>query len=163
MTHEERQEKIESYGAAHNSLVEALKHFPEEMWQFRSAPKRWTIHEILIHIADSEVNSYIRCRRLIAEPGGTIQGYDENQWALDLGYHEQSVENALELFKYLRQSSYELIKTLPETTWANTANHTEAGQMTMDDWLDTYERHVRDHLEQMQSNYDFWIRLDEAS
>jgi len=39
------------------------------MWQYRPAPDRWTIHEIVVHIADSEANSYIRCRRCLAEKG----------------------------------------------------------------------------------------------
>ena len=72
MTFEERQRKIESYGSAHRVLVEGLKRFPHEMWQFRPAPDRWTIHEIIIHITDSEANSYIRCRCLIAEPGSIV-------------------------------------------------------------------------------------------
>ena len=63
MTFEERQRKIESYRSAYQTLVEGLKRFPQEMWQFRPTPDRWTIHETIIHIADSEANSYIPCRR----------------------------------------------------------------------------------------------------
>jgi hypothetical protein len=154
MTPEERQQRIESYGAAHALLTAALERFPREMWQFRPAPDAWTIHEIIVHIADSEVNSYVRCRRFIAEPGSAVLGYDEGQWARALHYHEQSPEGAVELFRWLRGLSYELIKTVPESTWANTVHHSENGLMTMDDWLVTYERHVRDHVAQMQVVYD---------
>ncbi len=158
MTPEERNNRIESYGLAYQRLVLALERFPREMWQFRSAPDRWTIHEILVHIADSEANSYIRCRRFIAEPGSVVLGYDENKWARDLHYHDQSPDDALDLFKWLRHSSYLLIKQLPETVWANTVSHTESGVMTMDDWLDTYERHIPEHIQQMQINHDDWMR-----
>jgi hypothetical protein len=158
MTPEERNHKIEAYGMAHQQLTAALERFPREMWQFRPAPERWTIHEIVIHITDSEVNSYVRCRRLLAEPGGTVLGYDENKWARDLRYHQQSTDGALELFKWLRHQSYTLIKDLPESVWSNTVHHTEDGVMTMDDWLDTYERHVPEHIEQMQANYDDWVK-----
>jgi hypothetical protein len=158
MTPEERYNKLESYGAAHEMLLEALGRFPKEMWQFRPAEGQWTIHEILIHITDSEANSYVRCRRLVAEPGGVIQGYDENQWARALRYHDLPIEEALELFKHLRQSSYQLIKRLPESVWANTGIHTEDGQISLDDWLDTYERHVSEHIQQMQINYQEWKR-----
>ena len=102
MTSEERNKKIESYGTAYQRLVAALERFPREMWQFRPSPDRWTIHEIIIHIADSEANSYIRCRRFLAEPGSAVLGYDETKWAHDLRYHEQSTDDALELFKWLR-------------------------------------------------------------
>lgn len=157
MNVEERNKKIESYGLAYPRLVEALDGYPPEMWQFRPAPDRWTIHEIIVHIADSEVNSYVRCRRFIAEPGGVVQGYDENAWVGELRYQEQSALDALELFKWLRLITYQLIKDLPEAVWANTVTHTENGVMTMDDWLDTYERHIPDHLAQMQAIYDDWV------
>lgn len=157
MTPDERTQKIESYGRAYQQLTEALDRFPKDMWQFRPAPDRWTVHEIIVHIADSEVNSYVRCRRFLAEPGGAILGYDENKWARDLDYNKQSVDNALELFKWLRKMSYALIKDQPASVWSNSVYHSENGNMTMDDWLTTYERHIPDHIEQMQAIYDDWM------
>ncbi|MBI5566481.1 MAG: DinB family protein [Chloroflexi bacterium] len=155
-TLEERQRKIESYGQACQVLSTALAQFPREMWQYRPAPDRWTIHEIVVHIADSEANTYIRGRRFIAEPGTQIAAYDEMRWATALRYHKQSTEAALELFKWLRGNTYELIKSLPAEVWRNTLDHSEAGLMTMDDWLDTYERHIPDHIAQMQAVYEAW-------
>ena len=159
MTPEERQDRIESYGSAHALLVSALERFPRQMWQYRPSPDDWTIHEIIIHIADSEVNSYIRCRRLIAEPGSLVLGYDEAKWARVLCYHDQSPGEALELFKWLRLKSYTLIKTLPEAVWSYTVQHSESGPMTMDDWLLTYERHIPEHIAQMQIIYESWSSL----
>jgi hypothetical protein len=156
MTPEERKQKIETYGTAHQLLTTAILRFPQEMWKFRPAPDRWTIHEIIIHIADSEVNSYVRCRRLIAEPGSTVLGYNEETWARDLNYHDQSPTEALELFKWLRRKSYTLIRGQPAAVWAHTVNHTENGPMTLDDWLDTYERHVPEHIAQMEAVYADW-------
>jgi hypothetical protein len=132
------------------------------MWQFRPSPERWTIHEIIVHIADSEANSYIRCRRFLAEPGSTVLGYDEAGWARELRYHDQSPGDALELFKWLRLKSYTLVKDFPEAAWSNTVYHTEDGVITLDDWLNTYERHIPEHVEQMQSNYDVWVRQTET-
>jgi hypothetical protein len=162
MTPEERRTKIDSYGAAYERLIAALERFPRAMWQFRPDPDRWTIHEIVVHIADSEANSYIRCRRFLAEPGSTVLGYDEAKWAHDLHYHDQSPEDALELFKWLRRKSYLLIRDLPDSAWASTVYHTENGVMTMDDWLDTYERHIPDHIAQMQAVYEDWAHQQAA-
>ena len=156
MQHCERLQKIESYGAAYEKLTAALPQFPRAMWQYRATPDSWTIHEIIVHIADSEANSYARCRRFIAEPGSTVMAYDEMVWARKLNYHAQSLELALELFKQLRAASYQLIKTLPEEMWANTIVHPENGVMTMDDWLDVYDRHIPDHIAQMQEVYAVW-------
>ncbi len=153
----DRLHKIESYGRAYDKLVTALQPFPHDMWQYRPAPEQWTIHEIVVHIADSEANSYTRCRRFIAEPGSTVMAYDEMAWAKHLNYHAHSPEDALALFKQLRHSSYELIKALPESAWANTVYHPENGVMTMDDWLDVYDRHVPEHIAQMQQVYKQWL------
>lgn len=160
MTPEERSQKIASYGAAYDRLVAALGRYPAEMWQYRPAPGRWTIHEIVVHIADSEANSYIRARRFLAEPGSDVLGYDEEGWARELRYHDQNPADALELFRWLRYLTYQLIQGQPAAVWANTVRHSEAGLMTMDDWLDTYERHVREHIEQMDAVYEAWANRE---
>ena len=158
MTVEDRASKIEAYGKAYDFLVESLKKFPQEMWHFRSEKNPWSIHNIIVHLTDSEANSYIRCRRFLAEPGKDVLGYDENLWVTALDYDSQSAEDALELFKVLRRNTYKLIKPLPAAVWSNTVNHTENGLMTFDDWLDTYNNHVPDHVEQMQKTYDEWAQ-----
>lgn len=157
MLPEERQQKLVLYAQAYDQLTTAMQEFPTEMWQFRAAPNEWTIHEIIVHIVDSEVNSYMRCRRFIAEPDKPLMAYDENQWAVALDYHNQNTESMVALFKWLRLSTYQLIQTLPAETWANTAYHPENGTMSMDDWLETYARHVPDHIEQMRRVHQAWL------
>ncbi len=152
----DRTQKIALYGRGHALLTDALARFPQEMWPYRSPVDPWTIHEIVLHITDSEANSYVRCRRFIAEPGQSLMAYDENQWAKTLHYHKLDVATAVALFKWLRQSTYELIQTLPEDVWQNQAYHPESGQMTLDDWLDTYTRHVPEHIAQMERIYAAW-------
>jgi hypothetical protein len=156
MTSEERAGKIESYGDAYRELAEGVKEFPREMWDYRSDVDPWTIHEIVVHITDSEANSFVRCRRFIAEPGKDVMAYDENGWSKALDYEGQSPDDAMELFRWLRGNTYKLIKTLPESAWANTVYHPENGTMTLDDWLDIYEAHVREHVEQMRRIYGEW-------
>jgi hypothetical protein len=158
MPSQTRNSRIESYGAAHATLLRALERFPREMWQFRPAADAWSIHEVLVHIADSEANSYVRCRRLLAEPGSTVLAYNEAKWASDLRYHEQSPDDALELFRWLRRKSFDLIRDLPEEAWSNTVYHSEDGWITLDAWLVTYEGHIPDHIEQMQAIHAAWAR-----
>ena len=139
-------------------LAAALAEFPREMWKFRDEHGCWSIHEHIVHIADSEANSYIRCRRLVAEPGLDLMAYDENKWASALDYHSIDTEGALELFRILRSRSYELIRSLPESAWSNTCYHPENGDMTLEDWLDVYECHVAEHIEYMKQNYAEWVK-----
>ena len=156
---EERKHKIESYGQAYDVLVEGLKAFPREMWGFKPA-EGWSIHEILMHITDSEANSYVRCRRFIAEPGLGVYGYDTDVWSDKLGYSSQSADEAIDLFRALRRNSYHLIKSLPDGVWANTIEHSESGTMNFDRWLEIYEGHVVDHLMQMKDVYEEWQKSD---
>lgn len=155
---ETRAEQIETYAHAHGLLIAALDRFPRDMWHFRPAPDRWTIHEIILHIADSEANSYTRVRRLIAEPGESVMAYDEMKWAQALDYQAQSPDTALELFRWLRRASADLIRRQPEAAWAQTIYHPDNGWMTMDDWLDVYARHVPDHIAQMDEVHEDWLR-----
>ncbi len=137
LTPAERKQKIESYGNAYAVLAEALQKFPREMWAFK--PKEgWSIHQILIHITDSEANSFVRCRRLIAEPGSQVLGYDEMLWSRALEYESQSTEDAVELFKWLRRVSYNLVKPQPDSIGTHTVHHSESGPKPFDAWLDIY-------------------------
>jgi hypothetical protein len=157
MTDSKRQAKIDSYGKAYDLLIEALERFPREMWQYRPAEDQWSIHEIVVHIADSEANSYVRCRRFLAEPGETLMAYDEMRWGRELDYLDQNPEDALALFRWLRKLSYDLIKTVPQEVWSRECYHPEDGMITMDDWLDTYQRHIPDHISQMESIHQGWL------
>ena len=157
-----RVQKLASYRDAYEELADALQRFPREMWQFRDEHGCWSIHEHIVHIADSEANSYIRCRRLIAEPGLDLMAYDENRWATVLDYHLLDTDGAVELFWVLRKQTYELINNLPESVWANKAYHPENGDMTLDDWLDVYERHVAEHVGYMHETYEAWRRSQAA-
>ncbi|MBS1618853.1 MAG: DinB family protein [Bacteroidetes bacterium] len=158
MTTPERRDLIASYGKAYETLTAALWQFPADMWQWRPGPGKWSIHEIIIHIADSEANSYIRCRRLIAEPGTGVYGYDENKWAQVLDYHSRSTDEALDLFKALRQSSWQLIKDQPDHVWHTaTVLHSEAGTVSIEQWLRTYEEHIPVHIRQMERTYLAWL------
>jgi len=154
---QERNTLIESYGNAYNLLIEALKQFPKEMWQWKPTPEKWSIHEVIIHITDSEANSFVRCRRFIAETGSGVYGYDENKWAENLDYHSQNINDSLELFKLLRKASYDLIKMVNEEVWQTaTVQHSENGVMTFEQWLKVYEEHIPVHIHQMQRNFEAW-------
>jgi hypothetical protein len=129
------------------------------MWQWKPSADKWSIHEVVVHVADSEANSFVRCRRFIAEPGSGVYGYDENKWASRLDYHSQSVEDSLELFRILRKTSYELIRNIDDVTWTTaTVQHSENGLMTFENWLQVYEEHIPVHIRQMRRNFEAWKR-----
>ncbi|MGH9774028.1 MAG: DinB family protein [Candidatus Acidiferrales bacterium] len=159
MTRGERIQKVESFGCAPMRLAEVLRKIPKKMWLFKPEKDRWSIHEIILHLADSEANAYIRCRRLIAEPGKPVLSYDVQQWAGSLGYFHQSTHEALEVIRRLRRMTYQLLVYLPEPVWSHTAEHPEKGKLTLDEWLDMQIAHIPHHIEQMKQNYQIWLKL----
>ena len=91
MNIKERNEKIEQYGNGFDLLTAALAEVPKEAWEVRPEPNEWSVHEIVVHMADSESMSALRVRKLIVEPGSTLMGYEEAKWADALNYKKQSV------------------------------------------------------------------------
>jgi len=118
----------------------------------RSDVEGWTPRQVIHHLADSEAQSYARLRRLIAEPGTTIQGYDEGKWADSptLGYSDSDVTTAIEVFAAVRKSSYQLILRLTEEQLQNSGTHTESGEYSIKKWLESYINHPKDHAAQIR-------------
>ncbi len=150
LTQDERRAKIASYGRSYNDLIEALKEAPPEMWKYKPTPKDWSVHEILIHLGDSEANSIMRFRKPVAEPGSTLMVYNQDGFANTLHYHNLSTDNALALLKGVRTSNLELLQTLPDAVFANTAEHPANGTMSLDDILVMYEAHLVGHIRQIR-------------
>jgi hypothetical protein len=156
LTYDDRIVELNRYEDAYMLLTEALQHYPREMWMWKPAPEKWSIHEILIHITDSEVNSYIRCRRFIAENGSAVLGYDQDAWCTNLVYHNQPIYEMLDLFRLLRSASARLIRRQPVSIWKNKVVHSEIGEITMDEWLQIYADHIPVHIAQMNRNLEAW-------
>ena len=114
----------------------------------------WTPRQVIHHVADSEAQSYARLRRLIAEPGTQIQGYDEGGWGENetLGYKDLPVGPSIEVFRAVRASSLELVKRLTTSQLDNAGIHTESGEYTIKTWLETYIKHPVEHAEQIKSS-----------
>ncbi len=115
------------------------------------------MYEIIIHIADSESNAALRARKLIAEPGSTLMGYDQALWADALNYHDHNFEDALEVTRLARKTTYELLKRQPDEVFANSVKHPEYDEpYTFDKWIDIYSAHIPGHIEQIQNNVKLW-------
>jgi len=142
-----------------NLVLDALSGADDEALDRRpSAPDAWSARMVVHHLADSETNSYVRLRRLLAEPAGTtIQGYDEAQWARVLCY-DRPIDTSLEVFTAVRRASAELLEavlpTLRDDAWQRTGHHTESGEYRLLDWLTVYADHAEAHAAQIRAAID---------
>jgi uncharacterized protein len=156
LTPEERRLRIESYGLAFERVEKTLRELPVEMLDYKPAITAWSVNEIIVHLADAEANGYVRFRRFIAEPGSKVMAFDQDVWAKKLDYATQNTEDSLNLFKFLRSTTYALLKQLPDDVWINTVEHSENGVMTLEDWLEGYDNHASAHIDQIKNNLKVW-------
>jgi hypothetical protein len=157
MNKEERNRKIEEYGRGYDVLTAALAAIPREAWGHKPGADEWSVHEIIVHMGDSESMAALRVRKLIVEPGSMLMGYEEAKWAGALDYQKQNVEDALQVIKMARQTTYRLLKTLPEEVFEHSVKHPEYDEpYTMEKWLNIYSRHIPDHVQQLQKAAAGW-------
>jgi len=144
-----RRELIETYRRGAALVTEAVAGLSQEELDRRPAPEAWTAREIVHHLADSEMSSAIRLRRLIAEDDPEIVGYDEGEFARRL-FYDRPVQASLEAMKASRDTSAELLERLDDADWARTGTHTESGPYSIEMWLEIYARHGHDHADQIR-------------
>ncbi len=155
----ERLQRIEAYGVYHKNFTEFLKEFPKEMWKYKPDENHWSIHEILFHLLDTEMNFYIRYRACVAEPNKTLMAFDQEEWARKLNYSQLDAEWAVRGLLWIIQSNYELLKSLPEEAFSRSITHPQKGVMTLDQMVTHYFNHIPHHIEQMRKRHREWKKL----
>ena len=151
-----REQLIQQYADGPRRLREALAQVPAAARQWRPAPGEWSVHEVVVHCADSETNSFARIRYLAAEPEPVIQGYDQAAWARIFDYHVLPADTALAVVEAVRASTTALIRTLPEAAWTRAGRHSESGPYSAEDWLRIYAEHLEGHAQQIEQNVAAW-------
>jgi hypothetical protein len=156
MTPIDRRSLIARYAAGPELLRAALAEVPEEALQWRPAPGKWSVHEVIIHCADSEVNAHGRIRTLIAESKPVIQGYDQDQWAKVFDYHSRPMGTALVTIEAVRANTVPILESLTDADWKKMGTHTESGPYGAEDWLQSYGTHLEVHAAQIRRNIAAW-------
>jgi len=143
-------EQINAYEQLPERIAAAIADLDETQWQFVPAIGEWSIHEVVIHLADAEAVGYWRIRRTLAEQRPELPAYNEEVWANRLSYRSQDYTLALQLLTALRASTAALLRILPEDAWQRTALHSERGELSLSDLFDTYLEHGEIHLQQIE-------------
>jgi hypothetical protein len=115
------------------------------------APGKWTVREILAHVADCEAVFYWRAARAAAEPGTCVESFEENAWAEKLGYANRPVAVSRGLFLGTRDAMIELVASLPEELLLSTVTHPSRGPFETWKWASLTANHSGHHLEQAAS------------
>jgi hypothetical protein len=143
-----RRALIEKYREGYRVVSDALRGISDQELDARPAPDKWSAREIVHHLADSEMTSAIRLRRLIAEERPVIQGYDQDEFVRRLAY-DRPVQSSLDAFRAARQTTAEILERLTEMDWTREGIHSESGRYTVERWLEIYAIHAHTHAEQI--------------
>lgn len=146
----QRRTLIERYCKGYQAVMDALEDITPGELDTRPAPGEFTAREVVHHLADSEMTSAIRLRRLIAEDEPTIHGYDENAFAHHLYYAKRPIESSLDALRAARATTASILEHLTEAEWARSGTHTESGPYSVEDWLEIYAAHAHDHADQIR-------------
>lgn len=149
MNAETRNRLIEQYRAGYDEVVRALDGFPESQLTAHPIPGKWSAAEIVHHLADSEMQSATRIRKLLAEPFPVIQGYDQEVWAAKLHYNARPIAPSLAAFRAARESTAQLFLHMSEADWRKLGWHSEGGSYHSERWLEIYAAHAHGHAEQI--------------
>ena len=130
-------------------LEKLIQGLTQETLDLVPAPGKWSVRDILCHLADCEVVFAFRLRQALAEDHHVIQPFDQDRWAATYAHYETNA--ALAVFSAVRQWNLALIAGLTPGQFAKTLNHPERGEMTFQVLLETMAGHDLNHLRQIEA------------
>jgi hypothetical protein len=148
MDQDQRQALIQQHRDGHRVIASALAGATDAELDARPPEGGWTAREVAHHLADSEMTSAIRLRRLVAEDRPAIVAYDEELFARRLHY-DRPVAASLDAVRAVRALSAELLDRLTPEEWAREGSHNQHDAYSVEAWLEIYAAHCHDHAAQI--------------
>lgn len=106
----------------------------------------WTVRQVVHHVPDSHLNSYVRFKLALTEDEPTIKPYAEDRWAQLADTKATPVEVSLTLLESLHDRWMRLLRSLTRDEWKRTFRHPEVGAMNLEKTLALYAWHGRHHV-----------------
>ena len=153
---------IRRYAEGPALLRTALDKVPPQALQWRPGPGKWSVHEVILHCADSETNAHMRIRYLVGEADPLIVGYDQDNWAKAFNYHALPLEPAMATIEAVRANTVPLLRTLPDSAWQKKGRHTEHAEYGVAKWMDIYGEHLEVHVRQIERIMSEWGRVGQG-
>jgi hypothetical protein len=145
-----REELILRYREGPAVVEAALAGLTDEQLDQRPADGGWSPRQVVHHLADSEMASALRLRKLVAEDSPVIQGYDEMEYSRRLHY-DRPIESSLLAMRAARESTASILERMEEDEWTRAGTHTESGPYSVQRWRELYAVHAHDHADQIRS------------
>lgn len=131
-------------------LQTLIKPLSKKQLTQRPEPGKWSVGEILAHLADAELVGGWRMRLILGNNGVSLQPFDQNVWADTFAYARRDPAASLETFRVLRESNLAMLKALPKNLWGNYGMHQERGKETITHIVHMFAGHDLNHLGQIE-------------
>ena len=144
------QEPLKVLAATPKKLERLVKGLSTAKLRKRPAPDKWSVAEILAHLADVEIVISWRMRSVLGAPGTPVQAYDQNAWVTALHYDKRDPRKDLEQQRILREANLAMLKTLTPAQWKQFGMHSERGQESIEKIARMTAGHDLNHIQQIE-------------
>jgi hypothetical protein len=131
-------------------LAQLIEGVAPRVLREKPAPGKWSIAEILAHLADDELVTYWRYRQMLENSGCPLPGFDQDEWARLGDYASRHAADALQFFQILRDSNLQLLRRLSPEQWQRNGIHAERGPISVQDLARHMAAHDMNHIEQIR-------------
>ena len=143
-------EPLRLQSAAPGKFAALIKGKSKKQLTQRPAPGKWSVAEILAHVADAEIVLSWRLRQTIASNAVAIQPFDQDAWATTFDYAHRDPRQSLEQYRVLREVNLALLKRMPKPLWDNYGVHQERGNESVHHIVKMVAGHDLNHLGQVE-------------
>ena len=150
LSYGEGKDPLRSQQAAPAKLAAMLKGKTAKQLKQRPAPDKWSVAEIIAHLADAELAISWRLRQILTNNAVPIQAYDQDLWAKTFNYAQRDPRQSLANFRVLREANLALLKSVPRKLWDNYGVHQERGNESVSHVVKMVAGHDLNHLQQVE-------------
>ncbi|MFA7237281.1 MAG: DinB family protein [Phycisphaeraceae bacterium] len=145
---------LDAYARGPTEFERCIQSLPAEAIDYIPAPGRWSVRQIVAHVAETEMVYYGRMRLAAVEPGKTVWGFDQDAWAAKLSDDAIDMEQCLAVIAGVRAMAEPWLRRLPIGAWSQTVHHSELGDMPLEKILTYITRHIDAHIAQIGRNVE---------
>ena len=132
------------------ALQELIAGVPADVLSREPAPGKWSVREILAHLAEAEIVTTWRYRQMIEHSGVTVAAFDQNEWVRVGDYAGRVPFESLNLLRMLRENNLRMLARLTPEEWQRFGIHAERGKMTVHDLVRQIAGHDLNHIQQVR-------------
>jgi len=132
-------------------LKKAIQGLTPKQLKWQPEPGKWSIAEIVAHLADVEIVASWRMRSVLGSNGIPIQPFDQDAWASVFQYGKRDPKQSLEVFRVLRENNLAMLKKIPRESWDNYGMHAERGKETIAHLSRMFAGHDTNHVLQVEN------------